>query len=287
MLAESRFVDDRDMSFHADKLLDSLIDEVTFTPMVDPSAMVANNIDTIASVARAKLSGDSSEVKALALEDLTRPELLLGLGVSQSPETVDTALRGVLKTLHPELLAAVRSESEEDPRIVRASLVLLGLLGDKNDLELLLQKAADKDPTIRRAAIHGLSLGHASKDRAHATMVKGLSDEDFSVRAACASALGGIGKGSANKSVTDALVARLMDDYISVRVEAARSLGRLEATAAVPKLISALEASSRDVQRAALAALARIDDPTARAEVARFKNHSDWRLREAASGKMN
>jgi HEAT repeat protein len=193
----------------------------------------------------------------------------------------------VLKTLHSELLAAARSESNEDPRIVRASLVLLGLLGDANDLELLLQKAADEDPTIRREAIHGLSLGFTTKDRAHAVMVKGLADQDFSVRAACASALGGIGKGSASKSVTDALVARLADDYISVRVEAAKSLGRLEATAAIPKLIGALGDDSRDVQRAAIASLARMDDPKARAEVEKFKNHSDWRLREAAMGKMN
>ena len=287
MLAESRFVDDRDLRFNSDDLIEALVADVTFTPMVDPSAMVSSNIDTIAKVARDKLASGSTEVKALTLEDLTRPELLLGLGVSKSPESVEAALRGVLKTLHSELLAAARSESNEDPRIVRASLVLLGLLGDANDLELLLQKAADEDPTIRREAIHGLSLGFTTKDRAHAVMVKGLADQDFSVRAACASALGGIGKGSASKSVTDALVARLADDYISVRVEAAKSLGRLEATAAIPKLIAALGDDSRDVQRAAIASLARMDDPKARAEVEKFKNHSDWRLREAAMGKMN
>jgi len=151
-------------------------------------------------------------------------------------------------------------------------------------MELLLEKSKSTDPTIRREAIRGLSLGFASKDRARSAMVTGLADEDFSVRATSAFALGNLGKGKADKQVVDALVKRLSDDYTSVRVEAAAAIGRLEATGAVTSLITALEDDSRDVRRAALASLAGMDHPNAKAEVAKWKDHPDWRLREAARG---
>ena len=284
MLVESRFIDDRDLRFRVEGLVSGVHEEVTFTPMIDPSAMITSRIDLIAKIARTKLGGDSDEVKALVLEDLTRPELLLGLGVSEQPEAVTASLRGVLKTLRSELLSIANANADEDPRHVRASLVLIGLLGEAGDMELLLEKSKSTDPTIRREAIRGLSLGFASKDRARSAMVTGLADEDFSVRATSAFALGNLGKGKADKQVVDALVKRLSDDYTSVRVEAAAAIGRLEATGAVTSLITALEDDSRDVRRAALASLAGMDHPNAKAEVAKWKDHPDWRLREAARG---
>ncbi|CAN0286416.1 unnamed protein product, partial [Laminaria digitata] len=212
ILSESRFVNVREQSFYADGVITALRKEVSFMPMVDPSIMIKSNIKLIGQVTRERLSTSSSDIQALVLEDLARPELLLGLGASDDPADVIVALRPVLEGIHEQLRAFA---SGSDPVLVRPSLVLLGTLGDRKDMSLLIARVKSQDAALRREAIHGLGLGYGKEREAREAILEGMIDPDFSVRATSAASLGEQAEGSA--AIHAALVEAVRDDYISVR----------------------------------------------------------------------
>jgi HEAT repeat protein len=142
----------------------------------------------------------------------------------------------------------------------------------------------DKNPKVRSGALFALSLGGNKPliRKELASIVPLLNDEDTTVRSHAARLLGDI---EATDAVP-ALIARLSDEKSCVRCSCVSALGRMKATDAVPALVARLEDKDGDVRRACLEALGSIrPDAAATVEkvIDRLKNDPDRNVRHAAA----
>jgi cyclophilin family peptidyl-prolyl cis-trans isomerase len=139
----------------------------------------------------------------------------------------------------------------------------------------------DPDWTVRAAL--ATTLGGLGKDAATPRLGQLAGDTDARVRAPALTALARVGAAGAEKVLT----AELQHTDPVVRMAAARGLGTLKAAGAVPALSKALEASRADttyVARAAiLGALAGLDPATATPLLRTALADTDWAVRVRAA----
>ena len=279
-LREARFIAPRDQSFAVEDLVEHLAERARFVPLVDPAPLVHDHGQVLAQVVRARLRDGDGGAQAALLEDLTRPSGLLGLGSTAQPHQVAQALRELLDGLHPQLRQIAAGD---DAARARASLELLGALGDPADRALLLEHLEAEDAPLRAAATLGLSRGFLAHPLARQAVIARLADEHFTVRAAAAEGLGHA-PAKARSGAIDALDGALDDDYVSVRLEAVRALGRL-GPQAIGALSRALEDDRPQIRRAALRQLVALGGPQAEAALEPWRDHPDRALRAAARGR--
>ncbi|MGE3889522.1 MAG: HEAT repeat domain-containing protein, partial [Vicinamibacterales bacterium] len=199
-----------------------------------------------------------------------------------------------------------------DPNLQLEAVVALGQVRHGAALDALIELASASWPAMRAAALG--ALARVDPDT-FISAISGLdADPHWSVRAALASALGGLPdhRGEARladmlrdedqrvipsvltalvasgaASARTALAARLTAEDPVVRMAAANGLARLKAVDQVGALTSALETSGRDgtyVARAAiLAALASLDPAAARPALTAALADKDWAVRLRAA----
>jgi cyclophilin family peptidyl-prolyl cis-trans isomerase/HEAT repeat protein len=192
------------------------------------------------------------------------------------------------------------------------AIVALGQLRDAAAVELLIDLVSAQWPSVRAAALQALAKTDADT---FISAISGLDpDAHWSVRAALATALGGLEKERAEApltnllrdgdqrvipSVIDALakvgsaaavpdiVARLKADDQVVRAAAARALATLKAPGAAAALTEALALAQRDglyvARAAALDALTAVDPAAAKPLLTAALTDKDWAVRLRAA----
>ncbi len=199
-----------------------------------------------------------------------------------------------------------------------AAVAALGALGaEPKAVVLLAGLLKSKDADVRREAACALAERGSAREKARAALEEGLSDRDAGVRWWCALALAGgegdvrkreetllrifratllrLGDREPGKAIQDvhvsasaravpALVDVLRNRPARLRLEAARSLGRLglDARAALPALVEALKGDDPAGRRAAADALGQIGTE-ALPVLTRLLGNADARLREGAA----
>ena len=106
-----------------------------------------------------------------------------------------------------------------------------------------------KNSVIQRSVLRGIG-----DERTVEPLIQALKDENWSVRAEAASALGTIGDEKAVKS----LIRALKDENWSVRAKAASALGMIGDEKAVESLIQVLQDTNEDTRKAAKESIEKI-----------------------------
>jgi HEAT repeat protein/cyclophilin family peptidyl-prolyl cis-trans isomerase len=173
-------------------------------------------------------------------------ETLLALGRVDQPGTAAEVVRGLL---HPH------------PLVREQALESLALLADSTSVDEIVR--ASHDPVESVAWRAAYALGKFKDQRAVEREIELLGHSSALVRAFAAKGLGQIGPPLA-LSAEDALISRLHESEWTVRVNAARALGRLGAKEASAPLLGMLDDEvfhARAAALGALQALAPISDP--------------------------
>jgi HEAT repeat protein len=152
----------------------------------------------------------------------------------------------------PRLIDACLERLREDgwpvKRVAAKSLGALGLAAEPTVIDALVLCLAD-DWLVMVDCVKALGrMGPAAKAHvAHLLniLLARLDDDNLSVRSEAAESLGALGTAAAEVRVIDALLAHLEDDNSAVREEAATALGKIERTAN-PRVIDALLARLGD-----------------------------------------
>jgi len=129
----------------------------------------------------------------------------------------------------PGRIVAFASDPDRDVRV--AALQALASVSAAGAEQALVQALRDGDASVRAAAVGGLATLGSSAQVAEIADV-GQADKDAGVRQRCARALGELGGDEA----VAALLAALRDADPRVRLEAVRSVARLDPVAAVDPL---------------------------------------------------
>jgi cyclophilin family peptidyl-prolyl cis-trans isomerase/HEAT repeat protein len=232
-----------------------------------------------------------------------------------NPAIVIQAVRGLASlgdTTAVPLLTKLVIDTKGDPVLRQEAMTAFAALAGPESSELLIELISDAAPFVRGAAM--AALARIDRDTFTATLSGLDADVDWSVRATQATALGGLPpeQGLARLTVmlkdedrrvmpavlaalatskapgADQLIApKLTDPDFVVRASAARALAEMNATAAVPALRTAYDASAADatyVARAAiLGALARLDPGGTAAVATAALGDRDWAMRVRAA----
>jgi HEAT repeat protein len=135
---------------------------------------------------------------------------------------------------------------------------MLGRLGDKRSVPVLLKVLDDRAPRLRKEAV--LALGTLADERALSLLIGKLRDDpDAHVRAMAAHALGLAGDARAVEPLLAALQDK--DEHAAVRGMAAETLAALQASEAVSPLVSALRDEEVEVRFWAAFALGELGSP--------------------------
>jgi HEAT repeat protein len=175
----------------------------------------------------AALDDGKRDVRAAAVRSLGRLGVVAAVLPIVRAFVAGRVPNGIAGEALLELGTDARSElagiaSHVDPSVRAAAITLLGLVGDSGDAHIATAALADVAADVRRAAAEALSR-------------IGTSSDEVGLRAA-------------------------LDDRMHfVRAEAASTLGVLEATQALPRLVEIARADRFRPARAAARALARID----------------------------
>jgi len=182
----------------------------------------------------------------------------------------------------------VISEMMEDDRwyVVRNGVQVLGEAGLPDGLQHLTGTVAHEDARVRRASV--VALQQIGGDAAGLLALARLDDEDASVRAAAARAVGALRAGRGVRQLL-ALLEREGDD--DVIVAACRALGDYRDPSAVTALEkkatgSFFSKSPTEIRIAAYRALAAIGTPKAQQLLIEAANDKDSRVRSAVRASL-
>ncbi len=238
---------------------------------------------------------------------------LIDIAHGNEPRTAEAAVRALAKLAGPEAAPAlVELIRRSDPELGRqAALALssigirapdavakqlrqalaagdlrpawvsvLGVLGRREDAEVVKHACHDRDPEVRRAAIEALSSFEGDGEEA---LILALTDEHPRVRAAAARALGSY----RSERAVDALLVAANEVDPWVVAEALRALGAVGGPRAAETLTLAASASSSLIAIAALQSLFRLNPESLAAAVERALAHVDPEVvREALVSSM-
>ncbi len=198
---------------------------------------------------------------------------------------------------HPEAARLAASALRDPVAIVRATAAasILSLPAEESAPNLI-PLLSDKDEFVRREAAY--ALGKTGSASASSALIERLlTDKKDEVRGAAAVALGQIKDAAAISSLSSVLDAQLAvksskkkekrkkEQDVFVLRAAARSLGQIGSSAALPVLVRVLqdEKAETDVRREAASALGLIGDPAAIPALQGALTASDPYLVEAAN----
>jgi HEAT repeat protein len=164
---------------------------------------------------------------------------------------------------------------------------MLGRLGDKRSLPVLLKALDDPAPQLRKEA--ALALGTLTDERAVPALIDRLHhDPDVHVRAMAAHGLGLAGDARAVKPLLTVLQDK--DEHSTVRAMAAETLAALQASEAVSPLVSALRDDAIEVRFWAAFALGELGGPDVIPHLAELAERDPgiltgwWSVRQEALG---
>ncbi|MFP4267155.1 MAG: HEAT repeat domain-containing protein [Spirochaetaceae bacterium] len=190
----------------------------------------------------------------------------LFLEISESPtrevalEAIK-ALGGAERKEYVEELKTIYEQAETRPRKA-AAMDALGEIKSEESVPLFSRVALDEDEEsgLRWKAV--TALGNIGTDEALETILKAMGEQDARLREYAVEALS---KFPESKEITRALIQAMRDDNWRVRVEGARSLGKLNSKEGVDILTFKAEhdPDTRNVRTAAVRALGEIDDDEA------------------------
>jgi HEAT repeat protein len=178
----------------------------------------------------------------------------------------------------------VVDEMMEDDRwyVVRTGVEVLGASGRQDGLRHLTGTVAHEDARVRRASV--VALQQIGGDAAGMLSLARLDDEDASVRAVAARAVGVL---AAERGVRQLIPMLEKESDEDVIVAVCRALGDYRDPSAVPQLekkatVSFFSKSPTDVRIAAYRALAAIGTPRAQQLLIDATNDKDGRVQAAA-----
>jgi HEAT repeat protein len=200
-----------------------------------------------------------ASAKPWLVEQLSHHDPLLRLACARA--LADLGAVDALPTIMPALV-----EGDAQPGDIEEVLLAFGPGG----VPFLRQLLATGSQSERRLAV--VTLGHIGSHLALGDLRASLTDEDDELVASAARALGELG----DSSMTDSLVELLGSARPwFVRVAAASALGALEAPAAAPALVRALNAEEWDLRNAAARSLVSLGENGLQAVVAATDAISD------------
>jgi HEAT repeat protein/cyclophilin family peptidyl-prolyl cis-trans isomerase len=208
--------------------------------------------------------------------------------------------------------AAILTTPALDPNLRLEAATALAQLRSARGVDLFVDLATDRWPSMRAAAIAGLARADADT---FVSVISGLDpDPHWSVRAALATALGTLGAERARARLTvmlddsdqrvipsvlgafvtagipdteSVLLKRLDAEDIAVRQAAVAGLAKLKAVSAVSALVQAYERADKDpsyiVRGAILTAVVELDPTAARPLLDRALGDRDWAIRVRAA----
>ena len=237
------------------------------------------------------LLDESDDVRRVALEvlagfrtdDAVREQLYRRLEYypdDHLPTIIETLGRVDIVAALPRLRALVDAPHREE---VRAAVVKAVSAAEEVQAEdLLLTAAADRSPRVRAEAFRGLAKVRTA--RAFTTLLAGAADADSYCAYAAVSALGGQGNPAAVPTL-EAVVANAALD-MGIRVEAVRSLGKLQAKESAGALTDLLASPDDDVRREITKALSHIEGPEAFFGLCKACADGFWGVRASAVGAL-
>ncbi len=202
--------------------------------------------------AAAAALGQTRDTAALAplvkaLGDKKAP-IRLWAAVALNGNSSSEAVTGLTKAL-----------TDEDDRVRVRAADALAAVQDPKVLDPLAKATSDANAEVRTWAVIG--LGNFSDKKALDALGAAVRDSDVQVRVAAADSLGRTGSPEA----TSHLVSRVNDfaEEAQVRAAAARALGGLRDSRAVPTLLDLLSDNDPKIRQWTASALGRIGDPRA------------------------
>lgn len=190
------------------------------------------------------------------------PVLLPLLEAKDPPPLVFEALRGIA---HPKAVGLLLPLLDNPAGAIRSRAIqVLGDIGDHSAAPKLVKALLDKDPAVVREAIN--AVAQLGSPEAVGPLLKLCDHPDAKVRLSAIRALATyrFPQVIPAKDALPVVLKHLKKDTDRNRIEAARVLGAVKISEAVPALREAAAAASpRDVRRAALEALGQIGDPGA------------------------
>ena len=159
---------------------------------------------------------------------------------------IDTIILARLPTPAPASIATPAPVAQDFSPVHQSTVVrAIGERGSATAAESTILLASIKDPTdeVREAA--AWSLGQVPSIAATAPLIAALDDQDHVVRGLAALALRQRGERAA--PARDALLARLADSEVGVRMMAAQAIGRLKDPSTIDALIAACKSPSQQV----------------------------------------
>ncbi len=145
----------------------------------------------------------------------------------------------------------------------------LGLVGDEEALQYLLDAAHDVAPLVRKAAYN--SMARIGAPEAVDAVINGLNDDDDEVKLSVLKALGGW----SGEKIKKALLAALNDSNIWVRYHAVLLLGELREGDVEERILDILVNDAPPVKAAAAKALEKTGTSKAIPVLKRFADHPD------------
>lgn len=256
------------------------------------AALILGHEDAITAGIREAL-GRHRDLVVRVLRDLDARDDGPALGLltarldSASPEDRDRVrevLRRVGEALFAELDGLARDSRDGEVR--RLALSVVAKLALPKSADTLIAGLADGDRGVREAALAAAAryaeLDGPARDRLVAPVVAALGAEHWRERAAAATALASFG----DQAPSEPLLAALRDPNGFVREAAARAVGRLRRTSAVPALLELTADRSPAVQLAAVDALVAIGDPRAAVRMAELAREADDPAVRAAASRF-
>ncbi|MCD6412845.1 MAG: HEAT repeat domain-containing protein [Elusimicrobia bacterium] len=148
-------------------------------------------------------------------------------------------------------------KSEDDLGLRISALNVLGVLGDEKALPLMIESLKDKNSRIRTIAAQ--ALGRLRNPKATKPLLEATRDSDKNVRLYAVRSLGEVG----NKEVVKDLEKLIeKEKNNSVKIEFARSLGRLGSAAGFGVALEAAKSSDKNIKKSGIRALAAIGKVT-------------------------
>ena len=211
---------------------------------------------------------------ARALGKLEGPEAMEALlGSLDDAEVGDAAAAALAALSHApitELLALLR---EGVPAQRQAAATALGQLAASNLVDELINALHDDNPHVRTAIIDALGRQHSAQALEPLFAVLRNEEEQGSLRARAARALGAIG----DPAAVGTLLHALGDDVEAVRLRAAEALGRLGDERAVLALVETAK-RDRQVRSVSVDALGEIGRPAAAALMSLLEDAGGLRI---------
>jgi len=154
--------------------------------------------------------------------------------------------------------ANIGKSNRLEPAAPSKVIIVADDFGERENVEILLQKLNNPDPFIRVEAVQ--ALGEIQKEEALLPVCECLNDENLYVRAYAAEALGKIGQVDISLALLR-LISSLDDPSPYVRAMMVAALGELQDPRAVDPIRKLLQDEDESVRGMALWALENIEKP--------------------------